>query len=211
VKNKTKMVVLLAFSEMTAVALGVLAWKFPQLGPLTAFDGSPEWRRLFSQVAVIAFCPIWLGAGWLVAQHRLATAIPRPSEDYRRWTEVSLVASGLALLVMQGWVARNFIAEENLGRETLLRGITLFLGAMTTAQGNFLAKVEPPTGVGAPAPGVWTRVALRMGWAMALTGLGIMVSALVLDMPALFFVPLIAFVVLITNAVLSRRALRAQT
>ncbi|UAL09645.1 hypothetical protein [Caulobacter segnis] len=209
-KDKTKMVMLLAVGEMTLVALGSLAWKHPQLALLTAFDGSREWRRLFGQVAVIAFCPIWLAAGWLVAQRRLATMIPRPTQDYRRWIEASLIASGLALLVMQAWVARNFIAEENLGREALLRAITLFLGAVTTAQGNFLAKVEPPVGEGAPAPGVWTRVALRMGWAMAVTGLGIMIGALVLDMPALFFVPLTAFLALIANAVLSRRALRPQ-
>jgi hypothetical protein len=209
--NKTKVIVMLAVGEMTLVALGALAWKHAQLPLLTAFDGSPEWRRMFGQVVVIAFCPIWLAAGWLVAQWRLATSIPRPSDDYRRWTEASLVASGLALLVMQGWVARNFIAEENLGREALLRAITMFLGAVTAAQGNFLAKVEAPTGVGAPAPGVWTRVALRMGWAMAVTGLGVMIAALVLDMPALFFVPLTAFVALIANAWISRRALHARS
>jgi hypothetical protein len=177
---------------------------------LTAFDGSPEWRRMFGQVVVIAFCPIWLAAGWLVAQWRLATAIPRPSDDYRRWTEASLVASGLLLLVMQAWTARNFIAEENLGREALLRAVTLILGAVTAAQGNFLAKVAPPTGERAPAPGVWTRVALRMGWTMALTGLGVMIAALVLEMPALFFVPLAAVLALLANAVTSRRALRAR-
>jgi hypothetical protein len=149
-----------------------------------------------------------LAAGWLIAKRRLATAIPRPSEDYRRWTEASLVASGLALLIMQAWVARNFIAEENMGREALLRAITLFLGAITAAQGNFLAKLEGPSGAGAPAPGVWTRVALRMGWAMALTGLAVMVASLVLHMPGLFFVPLVAMLALLANAILSRHALR---
>ena len=208
-KDKTKMIVLLAVGEMTAVALGALAWKHAQLPLLTAFDGSPEWRRLFGQVLLIAFCPIWLAAGWMVAQWRLATAIPRPSEDYRRWTEVSLVASGLLLLVMQAWTARNFIAEENLGREALLRAVTLILGAVTAAQGNFLAKVAPPTGHRAPAPGVWTRVALRMGWAMALVGLAVMIGALVLDLPALFFVPVASTLALLANAVLSRQALRA--
>jgi len=206
--DRNKLIVFLAVGEMTLVALGSLAWKYPLLAHLTAFDGSETWRRLFGQAAVIVFCPIWLALGWLVAQHRLATAVPRLSDDYRRWTEVSLVASGLALLIMQAWTARNFIAEENLGRLALLRAITLFLGALTAAQGNFFAKLEPPSGVGAPAPGVWTRVALRMGWVMSLTGLAVMVCSLTLKMPALFFVPVAAMLALLANAVLSRRALR---
>lgn len=208
--DKAKTIVFLNLAVMSLVAIVALAWKRPDLTDLVAFDGSKAWRQLFGQVVVIIFCPVWMGLGWSIAQWRLATVIPRPSEDYRRWTEASLVVSGLALLVMQLWTARNFVADESLGREAMLRGITLFIGAVTAAQGNFLGKVRPPSGDGAPAPGVWSRVALRMGWAMAVTGLGVMVCAIVLQMPALFFVPVAAMLMLLANAVLSRQALRAE-
>ena len=89
--------------------------------------------------------------------------------------------------------------------------MTLFVGAMMAAQGNFLAKVAPPTGVGAAEPGVWTKTALRMGWAMALVGLGVMVCALTLRPPALFLVTLGATLLLIASAVRARRALRPAT
>lgn len=205
---ENRSIVTFAAGEMTLVALGAVAWKWPLVAGLAHFDGSLEARRVLGQVLVMAFCPLWLTAGWLIAQRRLRTAIPRPSEDYRRWTEVSLVAAGLALLVMQAWTARNFIAEESLGRLAMLRAITLFLGALTAAQGNYLAKVAPPSGADAPAPGVWTRIAMGMGRAMALTGLAVMVCSLVLDMPALFLVPVVAFLALLVNAVLHSRALK---
>lgn len=205
---ENRSIVIFAAGEMALVTVGAVAWKWPLVAELTHFDGSPEARRVLGQLLVIAFCPVWLTAGWLVAQRRLLTAIPRPSEDYRRWTEVSLVASGLALLIMQAWTARNFIAEDSLGRVALLRAITLFLGALTAAQGNYLAKAAPPSVADAAARGAWTRIAMRMGWAMALTGLAVIVGSLVLDLPTLFLVPVVAFLALLANAVLHRRALK---
>jgi hypothetical protein len=204
VKVKVSQVVFFLAAEMTVVLLGALAWKWP----LNAvFADEP--RRVIGQAAVMAFCPLWLMCGWLIAQRRLVTAIPKPSEDYRQWTETSLVASGLAMAVMQGWTARNFIMDDSMGRLAMLRAITVFLGALTAAQGNFLAKVAPPSGPGAPAPGVWTRIALRSGWTMALVGLGVMVCALTLRMPALFLVPVAATLVLLVNAIHARRAMRS--
>lgn len=205
-KVTNRLVTALVVGEMTLVALGALAWKWPLA---EAYAAEP--RRIIGQVAVMAFCPLWLMCGWLLAQRQLSAAIPRPSEDYRQWTETSLVAAGLAMAVVQGWTARNFIMDESLGRLAMLRGITLFLGALTAAQGNFLAKVAPPSGPGAPAPGVWTRIALRSGWAMTLVGLGMMVCALTLRMPALFLVPVAATLLLLANAIRARRALRPVT
>jgi hypothetical protein len=204
-KVDNRLVTILVVGEMTLVALGALAWKWPLAD---AFEAAP--RRMFGQVWVLIFGPLWLAGGWLLAQRKLATATPRPSEDYRQWTETSLIALGVGLAVMQAWVARNFIAEDTLGREALLRGMTLFIGAMTAAQGNFLAKLAPPTGAGAPEPSVWTRVAMRMGWAMALVGLGVMVCALTLRPPALFFVTLAATFLLMAGAIRARRALTAK-
>jgi hypothetical protein len=201
-KVTNKLVALLLIGEMTLVALGALAWKWPLA---EAYAAEP--RRIIGQVWVLIFGPLWLAGGWLLVQRKLAKALPRPSEDYRQWTETSLIALGVGLAVMQAWVARNFIADDTLGREVLLRGMTLFIGAMTAAQGNFLAKVAPPTGVGAAEPGVWTRTALRMGWAMALVGLGVMVCALTLRPQALFFVTLAATLLLVANAIRARRAL----
>jgi len=201
-KVTNKLVAVLLMGEMTLVALGALAWKWPLA---EAYAAEP--RRIIAQVWVLSFGPPWLAAGWFLAQRKLATTTPRPSGDYRQWTEASLIALGVGVAVMQAWVARNFILDDDLGRQALLRGMTLFIGAMMAAQGNFLAKVAPPTGSGAPEASVWTRVALRMGWAMVLVGLGVMVCALTLRPPALFLVTLAGTLLLLANAIRARRAL----
>ena len=204
--GKTGLIVKAAIVEMTLVALVALLWKWRDAG-LGSLDHG-ETRRLVAQAVTLLVYPLWLAAGWGLARKRLASARLTPSAEHVRWFETGLMVAGLVLVAIQGWTARNFIMDETLGRQTMLRGITVFVGVLTAVQGNFIAKVAPPSGVGAPEPGAWSRTMLKIGWGMAAIGLAIVACAVSLPTRMLMPVMLVAVAMLTINSLIQRRRLK---
>lgn len=204
--DKTSLIVKAAIIEMTLVALGALLWKWRAGGfePLDAGDA----RRLVGQAVTLLAYPLWLAAGWGLARKRLTSARLKPSAEHLRWFETGLIVAALMLVMIQGWTARNLIMDETLGRQAMLRGITIFIGVLTAVQGNFIAKVAPPTGPGAPESGAWSRAMLRIGWGMAAVGLAIVACALSLPTRMLLPVMLVAVTALMMNSLIHRRRLK---
>lgn len=204
--GKTDLIVKAIIAEMTLVALAALLWKW-RVGGFDALDPG-ETRRLTAQAVTMLVHPVWLAAGWSLARKRLASPRQTPSAEHVRWFETGMLVAGLMLMAVQAWTARNFILDETLGRGALLRGMTLFVGVLTAVQGNFLAKVAPPTGAGAPEPGAWSRTMLKIGWGMAAVGLAVVACAVALPIRSLLPVLLIAVAVLMVNSAFQRRRLR---
>lgn len=203
--DKTSLFVKLAMAWMIFVALGALAWKWRDIGHMT--PGTPEARRLMAQAITLMIYPAWFVVGWRLARKRLASPHRTPSAEHVRWFETSMLVAGVALVVVQGWTARNFILDETLGRLALLRGMTVFVGVLTAVQGNFLAKVAPPGGEGAPEAGAWSRAMLGIGWGMTAVGLAVTVCAITLPVRLLFPTLLVAVAALTINSLANRRRL----
>ena len=204
--GRTNLIVMTAIIEMTLVALGAVLWKWRAAGlePLDAV----ETRRFVVQAVTMLAYPGWLAAGWWLARKRLASARLTPSAEHLRWFEIGMMVAALLLVAIQGWTARNLVMGETLGRETMLRGVTVFIGVLTAVQGNFIAKVAPPTGVGAPEPGAWSRTMLKIGWGMAAIGLAIVACAVSLPTRMLLPVMLVAVTGLTINSLVQRRRLK---
>ena len=204
--GKISFIVKAVIVEMTLVALGALLWKW-RVGGLEPLDAL-EARRLTAQTVTMLAYPAILAAGWWLARKRLASARLTPSAEHLRWFETGMMVAALMLVAIQGWTARNLIMDETLGRQAMLRGITVFVGVLTAVQGNFIAKVAPPTGVGAPETGAWSRTMLRIGWGMAAIGLAIVACAVTLPTRMLLPIMLVAVATLMINSVLQRRRLK---
>ncbi len=207
--GKTGLIVKAAIVEMTLVALGALLWKW-RTGGFDALDPG-ETRRLTAQAVTMLVHPVWLAAGWGLARERLASPRQTPSAEHVRWFETGMMVAGLMLAATQAWTARNFILDETLGRGALLRGMTIFVGVLTAVQGNFLAKVAPPSGAGAPEAGAWSRTMLGIGWGMTAVGLAVVTCAVALPVPALLPVLLVAVALLMVNSAVQRRRLKPST
>lgn len=204
--GKTQFIVKAAIVEMPLVALGAVLWKW-RVGGLDSLDAL-EARRLTAQAVTMLAYPALLAAGWWLARRRLSSARLTPSAEHLRWFETGMIIAALMLAAIHGWTARNLIMDETLGRQAMLRGVTVFIGVFTAVQGNFIAKVAPPTGVGAPEPAAWSRTLLRVGWGMAAVGLVIVACAVSLPVRMLLPVMLVAVAVLMINSVLQRRHLK---
>ena len=168
-----KLVVIAAIAWMTFVALGLIAWKGWTTPGLSA--AHPVRYTVF-----FLFYPIWLALGVAYLSRRAGSNRPRLSDNHRRYVEIGLVAVATTAAALQGLSAFAFLQSHALDMQVVVRLALVFVGAVVTVQGNFAAKLDPPTGESAPNPAVWTRAVLGMGWVMVVLGLAIIVGALTL-------------------------------
>jgi hypothetical protein len=109
--------------------------------------------------------------------------------------EGSMRVAAAFIVATQGFFAYVDVTGTSLNRELIARGAAVFLGLWLTVHGNAAAKIDPPSGDGAPAAGLWTRTLLRFGWIMVALGLGLVFFALVLPDPRLLSPVMIAILV----------------
>ena len=170
-----KLIVIAAIVEMALVALAIFAWKSG------AFPGLPAPRPIeHPHQFILFFAPVWFALGSVYAARRLASDRPRISDNHRRYLEGSLKAGAALIAATQGFFAYADITGAMIDKELAGRGLAFFLGLWLTIHGNAAAKLDPPSGEGAPSPSVWTRMLLRFGWIMVALGLGLVLCALAL-------------------------------
>ncbi|HEV7386349.1 MAG TPA: hypothetical protein VGN89_15810, partial [Phenylobacterium sp.] len=93
-------------------------------------------------------------------------------------------------------------------RQGYVRLVTVFGGAWMAVVGNRAAKLDPPSGDGAPGAAIWTRMLLRMGWAMVLGGVLLIVCGLLAPQPLLLPIALVLAALCIAAEIAYRRATR---
>jgi hypothetical protein len=158
---------------------------------------------------VISFMPVWLVVAWLIAWAQKRRSRMRPSDDYRRVANRGLLAvTGFAALPHL-WLLTSFVTGSAPGREIMVRACIVFVGLMFAVQGNFMAKSGPPTGEDAPSPGAWTRHVLRVGWAMVLVGVVMVICGFVLPFEIVAWTGLATVPVIVFTVHASRRRMRA--
>ena len=175
-----KLIVQAAIIEMALVALAIFAWRYGALPGLPA----PGPLNPRTQVMLV-FAPAVFVLAVVYAGRRLASDRPRISDSHRRYLEGSMQVGAAMIVAMQGLFAYIDVTGVVMDRELVVRGLAAFVGLSAAIQGNAAAKLDPPSGDGAPAPGVWTRTVLRFGWIMVAMGLAIVVSAVALPLPLL--------------------------
>jgi hypothetical protein len=175
-----KLIVLLAILEMILVDLALVAFN-----GVTLSGHDPSHRYLFQLV----FFPVWSGLGAAYASRRLSAQKPRLSYTHRRYLETGLVAAVVSVAALHGFIAYTRAHGLDFDRVIFLRLTIVFVGVGMIAQGNFAAKLDPPTGERAPAAAVWTRAVLRLGWIMVLVGVVLTVAALAA--PPVVFMPVL--------------------
>jgi hypothetical protein len=173
--NRTlKLTVTASIAEMTLLAAAVLGWKARTLGGL-----DPAHLHQPFPVGLVFF-PFWVAVCSLYLYRRLTSDRPRISDSHRRFIEAGLMLVCPLTVALHGWTAYVFLHPAAVAPHAFWRILTAFTGAYTMVHGNFAAKLDPPTGDGAPSPAVWTRTLLRTGWAFTVIGLAIIVCALTL-------------------------------
>ncbi|MFC3076794.1 hypothetical protein ACFODL_01695 [Phenylobacterium terrae] len=189
--------------ELALVAAGALAWR-AHAGQLAA-----DLQRPLRPLVLLAI-PV-SAATLLILAHRLfAAERMRLAEDHARHLQGALVFWFVFLAAVQAWAARLYLNAEPpaLDGASYLRLVCVLVGVAMAIRGNFFAKLSPPTGADAPAPAVWTRTALRIGWGLTLTGAVLAASGLLLPPRPLFLVFLGSAPILIGLSLYQRRALR---
>jgi len=176
--NRTTKVILFgAIAEMALLAAALVVWKgWTVSGPDAAY---PHGHTAFPLV----FFPLWLAACSAYLIRRLTSDRPRLSDSHRRYINTGLAVASLAMVALHGVLAYSFAAGWTPDRLIFIRVVTVFTGVWMAVQGNNGAKLDPPSGDGAPQPAVWTRTLLRMGWAMALSGVVLVVCGLAAPQP----------------------------
>lgn len=175
-----KLIVQAAIIEMALVALAIFTWRYGALPWLPA-PGPFNPRTQF----MLVFAPAVFVLAVVYAGRRLASDRPRISDSHRRYLEGSMQVGAAMIVAMQGLFAYIDVTGVVMDRELVVRGLAAFVGLSAAIQGNAAAKLDPPSGDGAPAPGVWARTVLRFGWIMVAMGLAIVVSAVALPLPLL--------------------------
>jgi hypothetical protein len=148
----------------------------------------PQHRYLFQLI----FFPAWTMVGVILSARRLARKEPRLSDTHRRYLETSLGAVLIWVAVVHGFIAYTRVEGLAFDQMAFRRIVTVCFGAALMVQGNFAAKLDPPTGAGAPGPAVWTRTLMRFGWAMVLLGFASVLCGLL--GPPVLFTPLILLI-----------------
>ncbi len=201
--NRTvKLILLGAIAEMTLVGIGALAWKASVMGGLDL----AHLHRKFP--AALLFYPAWLGACSAYLVRRLTSDRPRLSDGHRQFINTGLMAAALAIAALHGVLTYSFLSGWTPDRPAFVRLLVVFTGVWMAMQGNFAAKLDPPSGDGAPRTAVWTRMLLRMGWGMALSGLLLIVCGLAAPQPLLMPVMLVLGVLGVGAEIAYRRATR---
>ena len=199
-----KLILLLLAIETSAGAAGAIAWAW-RAGVI----GEGDLRHQLLPVFLLVFPLIaWGVLAW--ASRRLAADRPRLAEDHRRHLQGALVFHMLVLALAQGWLIYGYVdaGPPPLDRESFARLAFILMGVALAVRGNFVAKVSPPTGEGAPDAGAWTRSLLRSGWLMTLAGAAMVVCALALPVPALVLLAPLVALALIAIGQAHRRAVQ---
>ena len=159
---------------------------------------------------LIAFVPALMWGLLVWAPPKLATARPRLSDDHRSHLQGALGFWFIALAAIQGWVAYNYLrlGPPPLEPETFARLAFVLMGVAMAVRGNFVAKLAPPVGDGAPDEAAWTRSMLRTGWAMALIGIAMLIGAMVLPVRMLALSAFVVAPALVAVSLAHRRATR---
>jgi len=181
-----KLIVLLAILEMIVLDMALIVFKGVSLG-----GHDPQHRYVFQ----LMFFPAWTAIGVLYAGRRLASRQPRISESHRRFLETGISAAAIVTAALHGFIAYTRVEGVAFDRLMFLRLLVVFVGGWTALRGNFAAKLDPPSGDGAPTAAVWTHNQMRFGWGMVLSGLAIIVCGLV-GSPTLFLPVMLAAIVL---------------
>lgn len=173
--------------EMTAVAVGGVVWGW-RAGLIA--DGDLR-QRLTAAFLLVFPAFAWAVLAW--APRRLASERPRLSDDHRRHLQAALLFQMIVLAAAQAWIVNVYagLAPPPLDRETFARLAFVLMGVAMAVRGNFVAKVSPPSGEGAPDPGAWTRLQLRTGWVMTILGAATVACALALPVRTLVPVALV--------------------
>jgi hypothetical protein len=199
-----KLICYAAIIEMALVAIALFAWRHAALPGLPA-PGPPNPHTQF----MLVFLPAWLATSAVFIGWRLASNRPRLSDSHGRFIGGSLQVAAVALAAMQGLFAYVDVTGATLDRPLLLRAFAVFAGLWVAILGNGAAKLDPPTGAGAPVPSVWTRALLRYGWMVVVLGLILVVCALALPSPQpLFFVLIVITAIGLALELAMRRVIR---
>jgi hypothetical protein len=175
--RKLKLVLYVAIAWMTLVALAVFAWRHG------VFPGLPQPTPATRGRFMVVFLPPWLAVVAIYLGRRLSSDRPRISDSHRRYIERGLPAAAAIFVAMQGLYAYVDVTGAKVDAVLLGRGVIAVSGLWLMIQGNAAAKLDPPSGDGAPPPGVWTRMLLRWGWIMVGMGVATVVSAFALPLP----------------------------
>jgi len=186
---------------MALLAAALIAWK----GCAATGFNSPHLRH---GVVQLVFFPAWLAVCAAYLSRRLTSDRPRISDSHRRYINTGLAVTSLAMAGLHGIVAYSFATGWSPDRLTFVRLVTVIAGAWMTIQGNNAAKLDPPSGDGAPQTAVWTRMLLRMGWGMALAGIALIVCGLAAPQPVILPVMLVLVVLGIGAEIAYRRVTR---
>jgi hypothetical protein len=204
--NRTlKLVVYAAIIEMALVALADFAWRHGALTWLPAAGPANPHTQFMLVFAPAAFV-LSAALGW----RRLASQRPRLSDSHRRYLGGSLKVGAALVVTIQGLYAYMDVTGAVIDRPLMIRGLIAFVGLWMMIQGNAAAKLDPPSGDGAPAPSIWTRTFLRYGWIMVILGLANVVGALALPLPQEFLVWIATGVVAVVIEIAYRRMTRPQ-
>ncbi len=206
--RSTNWIVAAATAEMVLVAIGAVLWRGLIVEHLALAELTGQ-RKLVGATVILLLMPLWVALAWFIARRQIASRRMTPSAEHIRLFEISFVVGILMLVVMQGFLARSLVTGDTAGRELLQRGSLAFAGVFTLVQGNFMAKVAPPTGPAAPPPHAWMRMRLAVGWASALIGLALLVCSVSLPITQLRPLTLIAFAALVGVTAWHRSRMKA--
>jgi hypothetical protein len=201
--NRTvKLLLIAAIAEMTLVGIAALAWKASVMGGL-------DMAHLHHKFPVaLLFYPAWLAACSIYLVRRLTSDRPRLSDSHRQFINTGLAVASIAMAALHGLLTYSFLSGWTPDRPAFLRLVVVITGVWMAMQGNFAAKLDPPSGDGAPRVAVWTRMQLRMGWGMALAGILLIVCGLAAPMSLILPVMLVLVVLGLAAEVAYRRVTR---
>jgi hypothetical protein len=156
---------------MLVVAAAVVVTKWPGL------EAAAHSRLLFAG-GVMAFFPVWIGAGVLLALRRLKRRGLTVAADSQRYHEITWLALAALAVGVQAWLAGTmleFVPKQPLS----VRLVEALTGVFMIVVGNFAAKQSPPKGARAPDPAAWSRCMLRVGWMGVIAGFVVLIAAVV--------------------------------
>jgi hypothetical protein len=203
--NRTVKLALGLIATATSIAtLAGLVWAWRE----GLIGGETIHRPLLLAFLLVVPATMWVSLAW--ASRQLSSATPRLAGDHRRHLQGQLGFYFCLLAALQAWLVNLYIQAVSppLDRESFARVAFVLMGVAMAVRGNFVAKIGPPTGDGAPDPGAWTRSLLRTGWALTLLGATLVLSGLFLPVRAMLFIvpPVAAALILAGQA--HRRAVR---
>lgn len=184
--RQTKFLLAAILLELLAVAIGIPLLRWDTVSAGLAASASMRRVTLVQLVQTVA-PPIELGVVWAIVRRRLSSNSPRLADSHRGYHEAGLMVVAFFLMATQAWFASQLGHGRATGVEPLARMGAIFAGMVMAIQGNFTAKVPPPTGDRAPDEIAWALAARRCGWVLCILGLALALGAITLPMPLVAF------------------------